>query len=551
MNISNQNIDNSVKNSLIKQDLDLIFSDFEEFSFTRLYSLSTNELISKGEICHIYDDKKESKLGSLNKLIFDIIETKKKHSIHTLYLEVFENKITNFNYSLKPMTLSEISLNPEIENVINLYFKILNSNIHKQSMTQAVECTAKILLTFSLKEAIEAIKYIKIKENKELLFNDFDVLEEFTSLIDDNSDFFKNNTSSYVLDNVVFNYPVKFKSFKKHKTTNKFCFETLFNELKTLQEIPFAKIFNYPGKTSSQEHLSPAFKLDLINMKKYNARLLKTVSNEKIYNLNKLKEQFPNFSEFLQHIEQEFIINSLSDNTIYIPPTLLSGSPGIGKTFMLNKLSKALDIPSYFLNLGTVTGGFILNGLHHGWGSGQPGFISKCLFESQFANPLIILDELDKVDNSNSFHNVTPVLLSLLERHTSAEFRDEFLEFNIDASHLNSLATANDLNNISEPVLNRFSIFEINNPNYEERQIFARSVFEQIITERNVSHLTGPLSSEVVQTLVKDESSLRDIKRILTTTISNSLKRKPGFIDLIPEDIANIYKKAKPIIGFR
>lgn len=267
---------------------------------------------------------------------------------------------------------------------------------------------------------------------------------------------------------------------------------------------------------------------------------VKKLQNNKLLleRIDTLKENFPNFSEFIDFIKQESFLNELGLKTLTLPPALLVGEPGIGKTFLLNSLNDIIENENYFLDMGSVTAGMVLSGSSEKWGNGSPGYILNTLVNSKYANPLIILDEIDKItDGSN--HPVIPALLTLLEKHTARNFKDEFCSIKIDASHINWIGTANDKNIISAPLKSRFSLFEIPNPNKEERIIFAKQVFNKICKTKCLTEIISPLSTEFLNEVCKNEGSTRDISRVLTLSISAAAKRRKNNekIILLPEDI--------------
>lgn len=267
---------------------------------------------------------------------------------------------------------------------------------------------------------------------------------------------------------------------------------------------------------------------------------VKKLQNNKLLleRIDTLKENFPNFSEFIDFIKQESFLNELGLKTLTLPPALLVGEPGIGKTFLLNSLNDIIENENYFLDMGSVTAGMVLSGSSEKWGNGSPGYILNTLVNSKYANPLIILDEIDKItDGSN--HPVIPALLTLLEKHTARNFKDEFCSIKIDASHINWIGTANDKNIIPAPLKSRFSLFEIPNPNKEERVIFAKQVFNKICKTKCLTEIISPLSTEFLNEVCKNEGSTRDISRVLTLSISAAAKRRKSNekILLLPEDI--------------
>lgn len=371
-----------------------------------------------------------------------------------------------------------------------------------------------------------------------------DVLENSTTIKEHNN---YKYIRKYIDDGKDIN-KLKLKSFtvKKGRIINVKSYDETFKGIDNANKENYCKVFDIDYKYTNPTTENKDILNKISNIKANTSRKLKKINNK--IDLGELKEEFPNYTSFFEYIEDEVTISSKIQNKIQVSPALLVGPPGIGKTFLLNKIAKILELPSYFLNAGTLTGGFIINGLSSGWGTGQPGFVFKSLYESDVANPLCFLDEIDKFGYSN-VSPIEPVLLSVLENHTAKEFVDEFWNFKMNASNINWIATANDIKKISEPLLSRFSVFEIPLPNYEERKIFTKSIIEEIVRNKGLLSLYKGVSDEFISEIAKEEGSLRNISKVIKESISVSIRRDDENIFLTPDDI-KIKNKTKRGIGF-
>lgn len=90
-------------------------------------------------------------------------------------------------------------------------------------------------------------------------------------------------------------------------------------------------------------------------------------------NLNELRKTFPNFKEFIDHVENYIYLNDMGAGFFWIPASLLVSAPGIGKTFFLHCLSKAVGVSYDMISMESVTAGFVLVGSSQQWSGGQPG----------------------------------------------------------------------------------------------------------------------------------------------------------------------------------
>ena len=143
-------------------------------------------------------------------------------------------------------------------------------------------------------------------------------------------------------------------------------------------------------------------------------------------NLNvfaELQERFPNFSEVIRFYEVNAIALQRLDQPFEAVPVLLQGDPGLGKTYFVSEIARLLRLNFYEISLATTTANFTISGSSTQWGEGSTGFIANSLADSDIANPLILIDEIDKVTTASHFNPMTP-FYSLLEPHSAKRFKD-------------------------------------------------------------------------------------------------------------------------------
>lgn len=276
---------------------------------------------------------------------------------------------------------------------------------------------------------------------------------------------------------------------------------------------------------------------------------LKTVSGSKKLmfstqlkkNLAELRRTFPNFKEFIDHVESYIYLNDMGDGYFWIPASLLVSAPGIGKTFFLHSLSKAVGVSYDMISMESVTAGFVLVGSSQQWSGGQPGLVFQNVFKSDYANNILILDEVDKTTNSN--YPVEAVLLPLLETHTSQKFKDEFVNLPMDISKMIWVATANRLDQISDPIKSRFQVFNIPSPNFEERMILTQAIYHSLLQSNAWGKkFEKEISRDILSELAKDKNSSRDLRKTISDACGRAAKRQDN--KLIFEDL-NILRTNK------
>lgn len=255
--------------------------------------------------------------------------------------------------------------------------------------------------------------------------------------------------------------------------------------------------------------------------------------------LDKLRLMFPNFEKFINFLENNYYLNSLGNNEFYFPPSLLNGPAGIGKTFFLSSLAKAAKTSYSMISMESVTASFMLTGSNSQWENGSPGEFFNNAISSEYANNILLLDEIDKCRKGNYF-SVENSLLPLLEIHTAQNFKDEFVPLKLDISKMIWLATSNNLNDISLPIRSRFEIFNIKAPNFEERKLLAQSIYSTLLENNHwgkgfVSHV----NESVLDCLCEDDASSRDLRKNITRALAKSAARETSgsLKELIIDDI--------------
>lgn len=244
-----------------------------------------------------------------------------------------------------------------------------------------------------------------------------------------------------------------------------------------------------------------------------------------------LYDASPNFAAVIDDLKKSLALAISGNEAVQFMPILLLGEPGLGKTYFARKLSHALGTGFEFVSLCSLTAGWVLTGASAQWHNARPGKIAQALIEGDYANPVVVLDEVDK---SGGDHRYDPMgaLYTLLERDTAQDFKDEYIDVNMDASHILWVATANDDTVIPEPILNRMNVYAIDRPDAEGSRRIALSVYREILDQHH-----WPFPPEPSEGLVERLATIppRDMKKLLLDAFGTA--RLAGRDCLVPEDI--------------
>jgi ATP-dependent Lon protease len=244
-----------------------------------------------------------------------------------------------------------------------------------------------------------------------------------------------------------------------------------------------------------------------------------------------LYDASPNFTDVIDDVKK-FIALAISGNeAVQFTPMLLLGEPGLGKTYFAKRLASALSTGFEFVSMSSLTAGWVLTGASAQWHNARPGKVAQSLIEGEYANPVVVLDEVDKAGGD---HRYDPMgaLYSLLERDTAVHFKDEFIDVDMDASHILWVATANDESVLPEPILNRMNVYAIERPDADGARRIALAVYREILDQHH-----WPFPPDPAEGVVERLATLppRDMRKLLLDAFGTA--RLAGRDHLVPEDI--------------
>lgn len=262
-------------------------------------------------------------------------------------------------------------------------------------------------------------------------------------------------------------------------------------------------------------------------------------------NFQVLREGFPQFSDVIDYLENVVIGMDRLGLPFEVPPILLMGDPGLGKTYFVSELARLFDLPFKELSMATASASFSLSGSSLQWGEGTVGDLAKFMAESTVANPILLLDEVDKV-NTRGAYNPINVLYGWLEPHSARRFRDEALEIEIDVSRVIWIATGNYAESIPEPIKSRMRTFEIKQPTPRRMEQVVRNIYTSIRKSKAYGRLLNETLDEGVVAVLSHRSP-RGIRIAIEEGVFKAIKEhREG---LAVSDISKV-KEEKRHVGF-
>ena len=261
--------------------------------------------------------------------------------------------------------------------------------------------------------------------------------------------------------------------------------------------------------------------------------------------LDPLYEQCPNFSEVVDDLKKYLALAVSGNEAVHFAPILLLGEPGIGKTHFAKCLAESLGTGYEFVSMSSLTAGWVLSGASSQWQNAKPGKVASTLVGGDYANPLMVLDEVDKA-GGDSRYDPMGALYSLLEKDTARSFRDEFVEVDIDASHVLWVSTANEERTLPEPILNRMNVYEVPRPDSDAAFRIAGRLYCEIVAEHDWGFDPSP-PADVMEILA--DLPPRDMRLRLMAAFGSA--KLDGRSALTPRDLESNRRGAtRKKIGF-
>jgi len=243
-----------------------------------------------------------------------------------------------------------------------------------------------------------------------------------------------------------------------------------------------------------------------------------------------------------------------------------SGPPGVGKTSLANSIATALKRPLIRIALGGLEDVNELRGHRRTYVGAMPGRITQGLIDAKKMNPVIVLDEIDKVSRSQR-GDPTAALLEILDPEQNSEFRDYYLNFDLDLSNVIFIATANDVGRIPAPLRDRMEFITVSSYTPQEKfEIAKRYLIPQELKKHGLKNRELSISKPALKELIHSytrEAGVRNLRRRIAdmsrkvakdilqhpdmNKVSVSLKNLKEFFD---KSVFEIEKTDKvPVIG--
>ena len=246
--------------------------------------------------------------------------------------------------------------------------------------------------------------------------------------------------------------------------------------------------------------------------------------NKDHYSLEKPKERISEYFAVKQLLEQRNIEDLKSKGTVLC----FVGPPGVGKTSLANSISKALKRPLIRVALGGMEDVNELRGHRRTYVGAMPGRLVKGLIDAKKMNPVMVLDEIDKL-GANHRGDPTAVMLEILDPEQNHEFRDLYINFPLDLSQVIFVSTANDARKIPAPLRDRMEFIEISSYTPNEKYHIAKDyLIPQELEKHGLKKTEVSLNKATIELIIEKytrEAGVRNLRRVFSKLFRKSVKQ--------------------------
>jgi ATP-dependent Lon protease len=264
---------------------------------------------------------------------------------------------------------------------------------------------------------------------------------------------------------------------------------------------------------------------DILDLNVVRAQLDKTH-----YGLTEVKERILEYVAMLNLIDKNSTAEGVTQSRNRAPIICFVGVAGIGKTSIAKSIATALGRKFIRIPLGGLANVKELRGVSKTEVNAEPGQIVKAFIRTESMNPLILLDEVDKVSMDENVHaDIMAVLLEILDPEQNSSFTDHYIDYPVDLSRCVFICTANNLGGISAALLDRLEIIRMTSYNDDEKMHIAKDyLLPKVMQESGMLPTQIVFGDDVWPLVIRPlgfDAGIRQLERNLTALVRKVAKK--------------------------
>ena len=429
--------------------------------------------------------------------------------------------------------VKETALLRKLKDLINNY--MLTNNESSNLITSTIENENDLDTITDI-----IVTFLPMDQTKKLLYmNEFDYIKRASNLISDISiELEVINLDSKIDDEIREKFEKEQKDFILKEKINKLNnelgiltdkqleidhYNDLLNKL-TINDKTKNKIFNEIKRYEYTNENNPDSSV-IRNYLEWVLNLPWNKYSEEITDTNKIKKHLDKTHYGLDNIKRrilEFVSIKNINKDVSSPILCLVGPPGVGKTTLGISISNALNREFYKISVGGLNDSSELVGHRRTFLGANPGKIIQGISKCGVANPVILIDEIDKISHDYK-SDPSNTLLDILDESQNNMFIDNYIEEPFDLSKVMFILTANNIDDIPSPLKDRLEIIEINSyTEYEKIDIAKKYILPDIFNKYGIKKIefNDKIILDIIDKYTK-ESGVRELGRILKRLVRN------------------------------
>jgi len=333
--------------------------------------------------------------------------------------------------------------------------------------------------------------------------------------------------------------------YAKLEMKRAFMYEEAYKEIKKQIE-KFERLHQDNSEAAMlQTYIETALEVpfEKISKKKLDIKEVAKQLDKDHYALTRPKERIEEYFAVRELLEKRGVADKDGAKVILC----LYGPPGVGKTSLANSVAKALKRELIRIALGGLEDVSELRGHRRTYIGAMPGRIVQGLIEAKQINPVVVLDEIDKI-NRNFRGDPSAALLEVLDPEQNTKFRDYYLNFNIDLSKIIFVATANDISQIPAPLRDRMEFIELSSYTPSEKFAISKDyLIPDELKKHGLKKSEFSINDEAIRLVISDytrESGVRSLRRKIAELCRKVAKK------LLLEDVKKVSINTKNLSTF-